>query len=347
MTMNLDRFLETGMVPDFMIRIGIRKLTAQRIADEDPSTEHGRAETLRAHVEMLRNSPLAVATEAANDQHYEVPAEFYRLVLGPHLKYSCALWADGVRSLADAEEAMLRLTCERAELEDGQRILELGCGWGSLSLWMAQRYPASRITAVSNSRSQKEWIDARAAERGIGNLEVITCDMRHLALDRTFDRVVSVEMFEHMRNYEELLRRVSTWLEPGGKLFVHVFSHAHVPYLFLDNGPSDWMSRYFFTGGQMPSNDLLPQFQRDLRLAAHHVIDGTHYSWTAAAWLQNMDTHAAEVRRIFAQTYGERQTTRFFTYWRIFFMAVEEVWGWRGGREWLVSHYLFEKPAAR
>jgi cyclopropane-fatty-acyl-phospholipid synthase len=346
MTMNLDRFLESGMVPDFLLRLGIRRAIAQRLADEDPGTPAGRVAKLSAHTKMLRESPLAVSTDAANEQHYEVPAEFFGLVLGPHLKYSCAFWPEGIETLREAEEAMLQLTCERALLEDGQSVLELGCGWGSLSLWMAARYPNSRITAVSNSRSQKLWIDQTARQRGIENLQVVTCDMRDFTTESTFDRVVSVEMFEHMRNYEELLRRIAGWLRPGGRLFVHLFSNIHVPYLFEDKGPSDWMARYFFTGGQMPSDDLLGQFQNDLQLISHDTLDGTHYRKTAEAWLANMDANEGAVKKIFAGTYGEQQMPRFFAYWRIFFLAVEEVWGYRNGSEWIVSHYTFEKPRA-
>ena len=239
---------------------------------------------------------------------------------------------------------MLRLTCERARLEDGQSVLELGCGWGSLSLWMAEHYPNSRITAVSNSASQREHIEARARELGVSNLEVLTRDVRELALDGPYDRVVSVEMFEHMRNYEELMRRIAHWLNPGGMLFVHIFSHARVPYLFEDKGPSDWMARHFFTGGQMPSDELLVHFQDDLQLVEHAVLDGTHYQRTAEAWLGNMDRSERAIRPIFAATYGADQATRFLSYWRIFFMSCAEVWGYRGGSEWLVSHYRFQKP---
>ena len=342
--MNLDRLLESGIVPDFLIRFGIRRAIAERIAAEDPGTAAAREEKLAAHVRMLRESPLAVHTVDANIQHYEVPTEFFRLVLGPRLKYSCAWWPEGVTTLAEAEEAMLRLTCERAMLEDGQSVLELGCGWGSLSLWMAEHYPNSRITAVSNSATQKTWIDAQALEKGLTNLEVLTRDMRELELERTFDRVVSVEMFEHMRNYEELMRRIARWLTPGGMLFVHIFSHARVPYLFEDKGPSDWMARHFFTGGQMPSDELLPRFQDDLKLVEHSVFDGTHYQKTAEAWLANMDRHEEAIRPIFAATYGAGQATRFFAYWRVFFMSCAEVWGYRGGSEWLVSHYRFQRP---
>lgn len=344
--MILDRLLESGKVPDFLIRFGIRRAIAERIAAEDPGDPEARREKLAAHIRMLRESPIAVHTDDANAQHYEVPTEFFRIVLGPHLKYSCAWWPEGVKTLAQAEEAMLRLTCERARLEDGQSVLELGCGWGSLSLWMAERYPHSGITAVSNSATQKEWIDEQARARGLRNLEVLTRDVRELELDRTFERVVSVEMFEHMRNYQELMRRIARWLTPGGMLFVHIFSHARVPYLFEDKGPTDWMARHFFTGGQMPSDELLVHFQDDLQLVEHAALDGSHYQRTAEAWLGNMDRGESAIRPIFAATYGADQVTRFLSYWRIFFMACAEVWGYRGGSEWLVSHYRFQKGDA-
>ncbi|HET8799306.1 MAG TPA: cyclopropane-fatty-acyl-phospholipid synthase family protein [Thermoanaerobaculia bacterium] len=337
----IDRLLETGAIPDPLLRIGIRRTIAQRLAEEDAGSETANREKHEAYIAMLRESPLAVHTADANAQHYEVPTDFFRLVLGPRLKYSCAYWPEGVTDLGAAEEAMLALTGERAQLADGQTILELGCGWGSLTLWMAERFPRAEIVAVSNSVTQKQWIDAQCSARGFRNVTVQTCDMREFGTDRRFDRVVSVEMFEHMRNYGELLRRIRGWMKPEARLFVHIFSHARFAYLFEDRGPGDWMARHFFTGGQMPSDDLLLRFDDDLVAEEHWTLGGTHYEKTAEAWLARMDARESAVRAIFARTYGPRDAERFFNYWRIFFMSCAEVWGYRGGREWLVSHYRF------
>ncbi len=334
--------MERGLLPDSLVRFGIRRLCRQRLRDEDRGSPEANTAAKKAFVEALRSEPVAVHTDAANEQHYEVPAEFFRLSLGPRLKYSCCWWPEGVDSLAAAEDASLEQVCRRAELADGMEILELGCGWGSLSLWMAERYPNSRILSVSNSAGQRAFIEARRDELGLGNLELLTADANDLRLDRSFHRAVSIEMFEHMRNYRTLLGRVAGWLKPGGKLFVHVFTHREFAYPYETEGEDNWMGRYFFTGGLMPSDDLLLQFQDHVAIEEQWRIDGTHYQRTAEAWLAAMDRNRAAIMPVFEETYGD-EAGRWFQRWRVFYMACAELWGFRGGSEWGVCHYRFVK----
>jgi len=338
--------LQRNLLPDGLIRQGIRRLLRQRLRDEDHGSQEARQTHFLTLVEELKKNPIAVQPAAANEQHYEVPTEFYQYALGRHMKYSSGYWPDSLHIETDidaSEEAMLVLTCERAEIKDGQDILELGCGWGSLSLFMAQKFPGSRIKAVSNSRTQKAYIDEQCQRRGVKNLDIITADMNVFEIPQRFDRVVSVEMFEHMRNYEKLMGKVASWLKPDGKLFVHMFVHKEFAYPFEVKDSSDWMSKYFFTGGIMPSDHLLLYFQNDLTIQKHWRVDGTHYQKTSEAWLSRMDAHRAEILPIFEKTYGPSEALKWWVYWRIFFMSCAELWGFRGGSEWFVSHYLFQR----
>ncbi|MEP7312158.1 MAG: class I SAM-dependent methyltransferase [Pseudomonadota bacterium] len=354
--MNTWNLLERDLVPDRLIRRGIRTLLAQRLRDEDRGDPEAQQAALSRFIDELRASPVAIDTAAANEQHYELPTAFFQLVLGQHLKYSSCYYdlqrpperSKAHEELDAAAERMLQLTTGRAGIRDGERILELGCGWGSLSLWMAARFPAARITAVSNSRTQKIHIDTEAARRGITNLDIITCDVNQLAFPpgTQFDRVVSVEMFEHMRNYAVLLQRIAGWMAPGATLFVHIFTHLLYAYPFEVRDDSDWMAKYFFTGGIMPSDNLLLNFQDHLRIRSHWSVDGRHYQLTSEAWLNNMDRNRAQITPLLAATYGADQQVRWWVYWRVFFMACAELWGYDRGRQWRVSHYLFEKPTS-
>ncbi len=343
---NTDQILAKDVIPDKLIRLGIRSRLAGTLAPFEKLNCEQRQALLMKHVDELRASPIAIATAEANEQHYELPTRFFERVLGKHMKYSSGYWDEGVTEIEESEARMLALTCERAGLVNGQRILELGCGWGSLTLWIAAHYPNSKITAVSNSLTQKLYIDAQLAARGLTNAEVRTVNMIDYQGEgvSVFDRVVSVEMFEHMKNYQMLLSRISNWLKPGGCLFVHIFTHREYAYHYEAEGEDDWMARYFFTGGQMPSDDLLLYFQDDLKIEGHWHVSGSHYQKTSEAWLARMDAARDELLPLIGETYGADQQTRWWVYWRVFFMSCAELWGYRNGGEWIVSHYRFRKP---
>ncbi len=345
MQKKINHWLEQDRIPDSLIRYGIRKRLEKTLEKVRPEHCEDRQKAQMKHVNELKNSPLAIATDEANEQHYELPTKFFQGCLGPHLKYSSGYWEDGESSedIEASEARMLKLSCERAELEDGQRILELGCGWGSLTLWMAKNYPNAEITAISNSNSQREFINSQLKDRGLNNVTVKTVNMIDYRGEgeSIFDRVVSVEMFEHMKNYQLLLGRISDWLKPDGKLFVHIFTHKDISYHYEVENEDDWMSRYFFTGGQMPSDDLLLYFQDHLSIEDHWQVNGGHYERTSNAWLGLMDKNKKELYPIVEETYGKDQSVKWWVYWRVFYMACAELWGFRKGEEWFVSHYRF------
>jgi len=337
----IDQLLSKELVPDVLIRAGIRKLLKARLEEIKYSNIEQKSKIISDFIAMMENSPIAVNTRDANEQHYEVPTEFYQYALGKNKKYSCCLYT-GNESLDEAEVNMLNLTMQRAELVDGMNILELGCGWGSLTMSMAAKFPNAKITAVSNSKTQKQFIDAECVNRGLNNVTIITCDMNEFELDQKFDRIVSVEMFEHMRNHKKLLARLNKMLNDQGKIFIHIFVHKEIPYLFEVKDETDWMSKYFFSGGMMPSDDLFYHSQDMFKVERHWRVNGVHYAKTARHWLENMDRNRAPVMELFKKHY-KHEAVKWFSYWRIFFMACEELWAYDQGNTWFVSHYLLKK----
>ena len=333
---------EKGFVPDMFIRMGIRHLLGKRIEDLISDDQQLNVTNKDKFIKDMDTSPIALVPDLANEQHYEIPAEFYDLCLGNNKKYSSCFWEKNTNNLDEAEDVSLKLTAEHANLKDGLDILELGCGWGSLSLWMASRFPKASITSVSNSSSQKAYIDKEAKKRDINNLKVITCDMNDFSTKKKYDRVVSVEMIEHMRNHRMLFANIKSWLKPGGNFMMHIFVHKSQPYLFEVKDDDDWMSKYFFSGGMMPSDDLPSFFQDNLTLKNKWQWSGEHYEKTANAWLENMDKNHEKALTVLEKIYGKADSVKWFNRWRIFFMACAELWGYKGGQEWFVSHYLFE-----
>ena len=334
---------ESGLVPDSVIRAGIRRLLERKLTEIRVGDHVAADETTNAFVELMNASPVALVPDLANEQHYEVPSAFFGHCLGAHRKYSCCEWSDSTANLDDAERLALETTVARAGIENGMRVLDLGCGWGSVSLYLAEHFPASAIVGVSNSSSQRDYILGAARDRGLDNLEIITADMNDFDAPGTFDRIVSVEMFEHMRNYRELFGRISRWLNPDGRFFMHIFCHRTTPYEFIDKGPSDWMSRHFFSGGIMPSLDLPLRFAEDLRIEKRWVWNGEHYARTCRAWLDKMDANRDTIMPILETTYGDQDAGRWWMRWRMFYMACEELFAFNKGEEWFVGHYLFSR----
>ncbi|KAH8652332.1 methyltransferase [Xylariales sp. PMI_506] len=341
--MSLDKILDAGVLPHPVIRLGIRRQLAQRLSEIQAPTLAAALERKMSYLDRLRSQPIAIETDKANEQHYEVGTGVLRATLGPRMKYSSCLYPRGNESLAEAEEAMLQSYIEKAGLEDGMSILDLGCGWGSCALYFAEKLPKSKVTAFSNSRTQKEYIDSQAKAKGLSNLTVITGNVVDYEFEKeSFDRVVSIELFEHMKNYELLMAKVARALKPGGKLFVHIFSHKDTPYDYEEG----WMTTYFFTGGTMPSADLLLYFQGDLKIAKQWYVNGKHYSKTCEQWLSTMIANKKEIWPHLAETYGEQNASTWYNRWQIFYMACSELFAYEGGDTWGVSHYLFEKPKA-
>jgi cyclopropane-fatty-acyl-phospholipid synthase len=340
---------ESGFIPDPVLRFGIRRLVEKRRRQIRPPKSAARDDSesdIEHFVAMMNRSAIALVPELANEQHYEVPAGFFEEVLGRYRKYSCCYWGDGATTLDAAERAALEISCRRAAIDDGMQVLDLGCGWGSLSLWIAETYPSCNVTGVSNSHAQRRFIESQMASHGISNLRIVTADMNHFRPEQKFDRVLSIEMFEHMRNYRALFERISYWLNSDGRFFLHIFCHRDAAYEFVDAGAADWMSRHFFSGGIMPSSDLPLRFQEHLALDDRWTWDGRQYQTTAEAWLRNMDNRKDRIMPILETTYGPAEADRWWMRWRMFFLAVSEMFGSHRGREWMVGHYLFRPLAA-
>jgi cyclopropane-fatty-acyl-phospholipid synthase len=346
--MSYESLIERGLLPDALVRRELRDLLRRRLAEErvaDAEEALAREERL---VAGMRESPVALPAADANAPHWEAPPEFYGLVLGAHRMVSPGLFSEGVTTLDAAESAMLALSCERARLEDGQNVLDLGCGWGALTLWLAERFPKSRIVAVAGSREQRAFVEERAAERGLANVKAVACDLHAFdpATGPAFDRVVSVGTFERVGNWPELLGRIASWLRPDGRAFIQVRAHRGASYPFVAKDEGSWIARSFFTGGLMPSDHLLLRFPDHLLVEARWRVRGTHAARTAEAWLANLDRNRKAARKLLAKAYGPGVARRKVTEWRNFLMASAELGAYSGGNEWLVSQYRLRRRYA-
>jgi len=336
----LMRLVESGTLPDPVVRLGIRHLLRRRLREEHRRRRDAAALRTSAATPDER---IAIATDRANEQHYELPPEFFELILGPRLKYSCCLWDDTTAGLAEAEEAMLELTAQRAGVRNGLTVLDLGSGWGSFGLWVAERFPGCRVTTVSNSAPQQQFIARQARARGLDNVETIRADINRFAPARRWDRIVSVEMFEHVRDHRTLLDRIARWLEADGLLFVHHFCHRELEYTYEIRDETDWMARYFFTGGVMPSFDMLARVGDPLAVERSWRVSGWHYARTLRAWLARLDASSERALDLLRGHYGAASARTWFVRWRLFLLACAELFEFRGGNEWLVAHHLLRR----
>lgn len=335
--------LERNLLPDAVIRRLSRLLLGGRLRyGYKPSAELQLSDLLQfAH--SLREMPIAIQTDKAKEQHYELPTSFFKLVLGKYFKYSCCYFSDASKTLEDAEKAMLELYCERSKLEDGHTVLDVGCGWGSLSLYIAQKYSNCKVTGICNSKTQKQFIEEQCRVLELQNVEIIVADISTFEMEASYDRIYSIEMFEHMKNYQNLLKKISKWMKEDTLLFVHHFCHKTFAYHFEDTNDDDWITKYFFTGGTMPSANLLLYFQDDVSVVDHWLVNGKHYARTSEEWLKRMDNNLASIKSIMESTYGKDQAVKWTVYWRTFFISVAELFGYNNGEEWMVTHFLFRK----
>ncbi|KAL4564486.1 hypothetical protein LXL04_028550 [Taraxacum kok-saghyz] len=362
--------LERNLLPDAVIRKLTRLLLAGRLRACFKPTSQEQLQDLMAFVHSLKEMPIAVKTEDAKTQHYELPTSFFNLVLGKNFKYrqlnfkfyfkistqiqhytfnigcikiGCCYFRDKLSTLEDAEEAMLEVYCEKSQLKDGHTVLDVGCGWGSLSIYIAQKFPNCQVTGICNSVTQKAHIEDQCGKLGLQNVKVIVADISTFEMEGSYDRIFSIEMFEHMKNYRDLLKKISSWMKQDGFLFVHFFCHKTYAYHFEDTSEDDWITRYFFSGGTMPSANLLLYFQDDVSVVDHWLVNGRHYAQTSEEWLKRMDKNMASIKPIMESTYGKDSAVKWTVYWRTFFISVAELFGYNNGEEWMVTHYLFKK----
>ena len=334
MTRFLLSLAESGFIPDVLIKIAARYISNRRLNEKNDDDNKDKI------ISLLSRGAVAEKTYDANEQHYEVPPEFFNYVLGTNLKYSCSLF-DDEDSLDDAEESMLKLYIDRADIKDGHEVLDLGCGWGSFSLYIAERYPDINVTSVSNSSDQIAYIKNEVHKRGLSNIKAFRMDVNNLELNKQFDRIVSIEMFEHLRNYKLILNSLNHALKPDGKLFIHIFCHKKLTYLYEMKNNLDWMTKYFFQGGIMPSKDIFQYFEGELEMINQWDINGNHYSKTCKAWLKNHYKNKKKILDIFDKHYDEPKI--WFNRWRIFFLSCEAFFALNNGKEYFVAHYLFKK----